>query len=231
MKKLLSVCLFAALATAVHAGPLTANLMAPTTNIVAYNNTTLQISTIPAAAAPPAASTNYFNLNIGSVTGAGYSINTTTSNAVISTSSVQSGGFIVSGAQVNTNQLPVYAINTFPGYPGSLYGPAQTLGIYVQVWLQGANPTTNRTVQLNWYQSPDGVNITGVGTNYTGGTGLPVPPAFSQFVTIPAGQNQGSCYSNFPVASQSYFLLGQFVNTNMTAFTNVTIEASQKPGF
>jgi hypothetical protein len=227
MKKFLSVCLFAALATAVHAGQSTATLMAGATNTIAYDGTTWQAGTIAAATTPTTPITNYFNLTIATATG-GYSI--VNSNAVISTSVVQNGGFTISGGQVNTNQLPAYAINSSPGYPGTIYGSAKTLGIYAQVNLQAA-ATTPRTFQINWYQSPDGVNAVGVATNYTQTVGVPnLTPAFVEFVTVPAGASEGSCFSNYVVGACQYTLLGQMVNTNEVTGTNITLIPTQQPG-
>jgi hypothetical protein len=220
MKSIL-VCLFAALATAVNAGPLSAIFMAGSTNLIPYNGTTWQVGTIAAATVPQTPVTNNFNLSFA-LTGTGYSI--VNSNAVISTSSPQANGFIISGGQVNTNQLPVYAINTYPGYPGTLYGPMSTIGILMQVTLN-SSASTARTFQFNWFQSPDGTNIT------TPTSVFPLTPAFTQFVTVPSGATNGVSYSNFVTSAASYLLLGQEINTNEVTGTNQFGEATGKTGF
>lgn len=221
IKSLLLVCLFAGLAVAASAGPLTGVLLNGfqyTNATIAYNGTTWQIGTTAAATINTTPLTNTFNLNIGSVQGTGYTI--VASNAVISTSQTSANGFVINGGQVNTNLLPVFAINTYPGYPNTLYGPMNLVSVYAQISTT-ASSAVLRTFQINWYQSNDGTNV----------AGAPVTPAFSQFVTIPIGATTGNCISNFLTQATPYLLMGQLVNSNEVTGTNLYINVSGKTDF
>jgi hypothetical protein len=238
---LLSLCL---LIFQVHAGPLTAVLMngQPSNSIAAYN-TTWQIGTIAAATVPASPITNNFNTYIGNSSGTGYgfytsgytftNVNSAGTTVIITNeyytniqATLSAGGFLITGSQANTNFLPLYAVNTSPGYPSTLYGPANNVSIQAAVSLNSAT-TPARAFVFNFWKSNDGTNYN---IAYLSSTNNFSAADYTLTVTVPAGGTYASAVSNFSLGGTPYLVLGQMINTNEMSGTNILITASQKPG-
>lgn len=132
-------------------------------------------------------------------------------------SGASSSSYAITGASANTNLWPPSGFAMIGGYPGTLYGPVRQVTIFEQFSIMATNAGGTQNVVVRW----------------AGGDGYIWQSNYLvQTLAIPANQTVFSTFvTNNDTLGMPYLALQSLENTNVTALTNVIIDATAKPGF